>query len=89
MSAFAIEIPVGDDEAMGQFQEMMDKLAEETNKYTDEVAEKHDLTFGQASDVVYLRTRSRWTQELEDRLIKELKEGKDCNVFSGKWPEED
>ena len=35
-----------------------------------------------ASDVLYLRTRSRWAQELENELVELHKEGKSVNICS-------
>lgn len=42
-----------------------------------------------ASDISYLRSRSRWTQELEDTLVKMDREGKHPeNIFEfGSTPE--
>jgi hypothetical protein len=81
---FAIEIPVNDPEVMGEFQKAMDKCCEDMNKYTIEEAEKLGVSIRAMSDILYLRTRSRWTQEKEDYLIKLAKEGKPLpNVMAG------
>ncbi len=44
-----------------------------------------------AQDIWYLRTRSRWTQELEDQLVAAARAGKPIDsvkVCSGEWPED-
>jgi hypothetical protein len=38
----------------------------------------YNLDYSYAMGVWYLRTRSRWTQALEDRLIQMYREGKPC-----------
>ena len=73
---FAIEIPVNDPEAMDEFQKAMDEYYNEMDRYTAEEAEKLGVDVGAMSDILYLHTRSRWTQEKEDYLIKLVKEGK-------------
>ena len=41
----------------------------EMNDMLSELANELDCSLKCATDVWYLRTRSRWTQELEDKLI--------------------
>lgn len=50
-----------------------------------EVARELRISDGAASDVVYLRTRSRWTPELETQLIADHRSGKIINIME--WPE--
>lgn len=67
---FAVEVPVHDSEAMDEFQKAMDAHAEAVNKYIDEIAQKLEVSDSCAMDIYYLRSRSRWTQEAEDELIR-------------------
>ena len=71
-------------ETMDRFQELMNEQAEATNKYIEDTAKKLNISESCAMDVVYLRTRARWTQKLEDELIRLHKEGNPPNVFD--WP---
>lgn len=53
-----------------------------TPKTEDEkLAEELNVSPGCAIDILYLRTRSRWTQELEDELIRLHKEGNPPNIM--------
>ena len=74
---FAVEIPVNDPEAMDEFQKAMNAYWDEMNNLITEEADKLGIPYGAMSDIFYLRTRSRWTQEKEDYLIKLTREGKD------------
>lgn len=47
----------------------------------EKFAKKLGVSVECASDVIYLRSRSRWTQELEDKLIQAHKNGESVNVF--------
>jgi hypothetical protein len=69
METFSVNIPLDDEEAMNQFQKFMDLLWDENQKYTLELAQELGITENCASDIVYLRSRSRWTQEKENYLI--------------------
>lgn len=66
---------------MDEFQEFLDKVAEETINYISELAQKLNITEACAEDVWYLRTRSRWSQELEDKLIELHKAGTPPNIM--------
>ncbi len=65
------------------------QLMTEVNKGYDAeirtIAKELHVSMSCASDVWYLRTRSRWSSELELRLIQEHVEGKKINIFE--WPE--
>lgn len=67
-----------------EVQQIMDASAEAYNKEIEKVMKEFDLVPFAAMDVVYLRTRSRWTPELEKRLIQEHREGKKINICD--WP---
>ena len=77
---FVIEIPDSDSENMNAFQELMDKMQDETNKQIASLAKEKELTIPCAMDVWYLRTRSRWTEEKEAELIQLHKEGNPPNM---------
>ena len=65
----------------------MDEVHDTTIDYIEELAVGLSLTLDQAMNVWYLQTRSRWTPELEDRLIGEMKAGKQINMCE--WPEKE
>jgi CRISPR/Cas system CSM-associated protein Csm5 (group 7 of RAMP superfamily) len=50
------------------FDAMQDAFVAETK----ETAEELEVDDAFASAIVYLRSRSRWTQELEDKLLKDM-----------------
>lgn len=77
---FVVEIPVDDPEKMDKFQEAMDKVQDETNDYIRQLAIDLGVSEWCAMDVFYLRSRSRWTQELEDKLIRLYQEGNPPNM---------
>jgi hypothetical protein len=82
-NAVSAQIPVNDPEKMAQFQELMnaaqDRLVEHIHKLADELG----LSYSDASSIYYLRTRSRWTQELEDRLILANRAGHSIQTTDG------
>jgi hypothetical protein len=78
--SYKIEIPVGDEVGMEAFHELMAALSEEMVDYTETIAKELQVSLMCAADVVYLRGRSRWTQELEDELIRLYKEGNPPNI---------
>lgn len=84
MKPFCVKIPHDDPDAMDQFQKAMDSLADDTNEYINEVAKELGVSFKCASDVWYLRGRSRHTPELELKLIELHKAGTPPNVMD--WP---
>ncbi len=72
MKSYCIELTqeiLNDPDKMELFQELMNKHAEATNKYIKDLAEELQVSETCAADVVYLRTRSRWTFELEMELM--------------------
>jgi len=70
MSAFCVEVPLDDPKAMEEFQAMMDALWDEHNDYVRSLAKELTVSEACAADVVYLRSRSRHTNELERELIR-------------------
>lgn len=82
--AFSIEIPIDDEEMMKVFQEAMTEHQADYMKHIQEVAKKLEISEDAASDVVYLRTRSRWSEETEKELIRLHKAGNPPNIME--WP---
>lgn len=80
MSDFVMNVPLDDSDAMDEFQQFMDGYHDCMLKYIDGVAKQLNVSSSCANDIVYLRSRSRWTQELEDELIKLHKEGNPPNI---------
>lgn len=73
-------------ETMAGFQTMMDAWQDAMIEETGKVARELEVSENCASSVIYLRTRSRWTQEKEDQLIQWDREGTELpNVFSGEF----
>jgi hypothetical protein len=52
----------------------------ELEEYYKSLAEELGCSFACAVDVWYLRQRSRWTQELENELIRLYNEGTPPNI---------
>lgn len=71
----ALEPSKMSDDDWKEFNEKMNKVQDSINDYISNLAEKLGVSNRCAGDVYYLRTRSRWTQDLEDKLIKLHKEG--------------
>lgn len=60
--------------------ELYNAAAEEFNNYIKELAKEVGCSYETAHDVYYLRTRSRWTPELEKELIKRCENGEAVNM---------
>lgn len=70
MESFSIAFPdPNDTEKMNDFQKIMDQATDAWNAEIRKVADEHKVSDGAAANILYLRTRSRWTQEKEDYLI--------------------
>ena len=81
MDSFSVEIPFNDPEAMEQFQEMMDSVHDSYGEEIENIRTTLGLSDACAMDVFYLRSRSRWTQELEDQLIALHRAGNPPNIM--------
>jgi len=75
MQSFSLEIPVHDERKMKEFQSAMNEVHRRTNDYIVDLARELNISEGLAMDVWYIRTRSRWTQELEAAFIKAAQDG--------------
>jgi len=76
LKPFSIEVPIDDPVKMDEFSKAMAAQQEAHIKYIGDVAKELGINEDAANDIVYLRGRSRWTQEKEDYLVKLAKEGK-------------
>lgn len=86
VDVFVLQIPYDDEEKMEEFQKIMDEYHDEMERYTKEVAK--ELGIEDANQIVYLRSRSRWSQELEDRIIKAEKNGHSIITLAGEEEEQ-
>ena len=84
MTSVITVIPAGDSEKMEQFQKAMDQLQDSMIEEEKRIAEEFSISKKAASAILYLRSRSRWTQEKEDHLIRLDKNGEELpNVLAG------
>ncbi len=60
--------------------QIQNEYYEEMEAYFQQLAKELDCSISCATDVWYLRSRSRWTQELEDKLISLHKSGNAPNI---------
>lgn len=92
MQSFSVEIPVNDPKAMEEFQEVMNSLQDAMMDYEAQIAKELNCSEWAACDIIYLRSRSRWTQELENEILRLDKEGKHPPVLAwrgepeSEWP---
>lgn len=84
LTTFSCEIPFDDPKAMNEFQKMMDKIHDATTKYIKNLMVELNISQACAFDVWYLRTRSRWTEQLEIELIELHRNGNPPNIYD--WP---
>ena len=82
---FCVEIPVNDPEAMESFHKAMDEYQDEMIKYQESLGKELGIDGFYAGDIIYLRSRSRWNQELENRLIAYYKTNpkESCPMMDG------
>jgi hypothetical protein len=72
---------INNEETMKQLRDEMDAMQGLHDKFVKNLTKELNVSVHCANDIVYLRSRSRWTQELEDELIKLHKEGNPPNIF--------
>lgn len=73
------------DSDMDAVQEAMDAMFDAYQAEVNKVAKEYNVEYKVASDIVYLRSRSRWTPELEQMLIDMAQSGQyDVNICE--WP---
>ena len=61
---------------MKDINEIMDEIQKNWETNAELISEQFSIPLNAAYAILYLRTRSRWTIEKEDYLIKLAKEGK-------------
>lgn len=71
-TVFRIEVKDLTKETMKELNSAMYEWQAYMVEHTKEQAEKLGLTYAQAEEIVYLRSRSRWTQEKENEMIKDF-----------------
>lgn len=84
LKTFSRQIPIDDPKEMDNFQKDMDRLHDATHIYIQKLAKDLGIEYLQAADVYYLRSRSRWSQELENQLISLFRDGQTVNICD--WP---
>lgn len=82
-TSFSVEVPINDEEKMNVFQEAMDAYSDSMIQYEKDLAKELGCSEYCAQDIHYLRSRSRWTQELENELIELDKLDKHPPVLAG------
>jgi len=83
METFSIELiqkDLNNKETMDSFQEAMDSYRDAMVKHIRGIATELDISEDCAMDVWYLRSRGRWTEELETELIRLHKNGTPPNI---------
>lgn len=78
MSTFSVDLTKV--ENWDAFNEIMSDYQKEQLEYIESLAKELDVSVGCATDVLYLRSRSRHTDELEKELIRLHNEGNPPNV---------
>lgn len=89
MSSFSVDIGSMNDTQMEAFNEAMADYQDKMVEYIKKISSNLDIPYGLAADIYYLRTRSRWSQEKEDLLIRIHRETgeTDFSVLSGEEDE--
>lgn len=84
---FCIEFSGDDEDAIKSIQEVMNAQTDATNTEINKISNELNVSVSCAMDIYYLRTRSRWTQELEDELIDLHDQGErpNMNEFGTKY----
>lgn len=73
-------------EEMAEFNRTMDLWQDAMVQDQKNIAKAFDISLSDAGLIQYLRTRSRWTQEKEDELIRLAKAGEELpNVLAGEF----
>ena len=68
-----------------KFNEVMNAMQDAHIEYEQKIAAELSVSETCASNIVYLRSRSRWTQEAENELIRRDKAGEPApNIME--WP---
>lgn len=85
VTTFSIEMTP---ENVDEVSEALAVLQKETIKYISELAKELSVSEWVAAQIWYVRGRSRWTQELEDRMLAAAKAGHmEFNALQGEEDE--
>ena len=71
--------------------DLMTAAQDQTANYIHKLAGELGVDESVAGDIWYLRTRSRWKQELDDQIVAAAKSGNPIDsgsILSGDWPQE-
>ena len=80
-TAFSATIPVNDPEKMQAFQEAMNRHHDELNQHIEGLAIELGINSRDAGSIYLFRTRSRWNQPMEDRLVAAFRAGHGGVIF--------
>lgn len=80
-STYVAEIPVHNAAKMAEFQEVMNRAHDELKDHIQGMADELGISWIDAGGIYQLRTRSRWSQELENRLISAYKAGHGNTIY--------
>ncbi len=82
METFVVDLKkIDEDNKWGEFQVLMDHIHDETEKAIQILSEELDISIDCARDIIYLRTRSRHSSELEKELIRLHDIGTPPNIY--------
>lgn len=70
MGNYVIEMENPTELDLNNLTELMNRIQDETVEYISKLSDELNISENCAADVHYFRTRLRWTQELEDKLIE-------------------
>lgn len=77
MGTFTIDLTNCD---FDKVQEFMNEAQNALNQEAEKISKELEVSESCGMDILYLRGRSRWTQQLEDKLIQLYKEGNPPNM---------
>lgn len=68
-----------------EFIDIADKIQDSLIEGINALSEELGISEIEAGDIVYYRSRSRWCQQGEDRLLKYFKKGEKFNVMLDRY----
>ena len=83
-----IKLSMENELKMEDFFEAMDALNDATKEYSQKLSVELEVSVKTADQIQYIRSRSRWSQELEDRIITASKAGFEIDCLSGEEEEQ-
>lgn len=78
-----------DSQKMDGLQKVMNSFCEATIEYEEKLIAELGIDANTAMNITYLRGRSRWSQELEDRLVRASKAGHGDKINAGSGEEDE